>query len=123
MFFSRDLNLLNLLLRFMRVLCLAMIQTRAYHFFNKDSDCVETTCDAVFDETNSSQVEQYDFDNVDDEEALCDALRKMVVDDVRPQETNEDQPSSNEVASPTQVDDQNQEGEQDKDDDHDHNGQ
>jgi hypothetical protein len=28
--------------------------SRAYHVFNKDSDCVKTTCDAVFDETNGS---------------------------------------------------------------------
>jgi transposase InsO family protein len=26
----------------------------AYHVFNKDSGCVETTCDVVFDETNGS---------------------------------------------------------------------
>ncbi len=30
--------------------------SRAYHIFNKNSGCVETTCDAVFDETNGSQV-------------------------------------------------------------------
>jgi transposase InsO family protein len=36
--------------------------SRTYHVFNKDSDCVETTCDAVFDGTNDSQVEQYDLD-------------------------------------------------------------
>jgi hypothetical protein len=46
----------------------------AYHIFNKDSGCVKTTCDAVFDETNGSQVEQYDLDVVDDEEAPCEAL-------------------------------------------------
>jgi hypothetical protein len=31
--------------------------SRAYHVFNKDSGCVETTCDVVFDETNGSQME------------------------------------------------------------------
>jgi hypothetical protein len=31
--------------------------SRAYCVFNKDSSCVETMCDAVFDETNGSQVE------------------------------------------------------------------
>jgi hypothetical protein len=30
---------------------------RTYHVFNKDYGCVKTTCDAVFDETNSSHVE------------------------------------------------------------------
>jgi hypothetical protein len=91
----------------------------AYRIFNNDSSCVETTCDAVFDETNSSQVEQYDLDDVDDEEAPCDALRTMAIGDVRLQETNEDQSSSNEAAPPTQQDDQDQEGEQGEDDDQD----
>jgi hypothetical protein len=93
--------------------------SRVYHIFNKDSSCVETTCNTVFLETNCSQVEQYDRDDVDDEEAPCDALRTMAIDDVRPQETNEDQSSSNEVAPPTQQDDQDQEGKQDEDDDQD----
>jgi hypothetical protein len=95
--------------------------SRAYCVFNKDSGCVETTCDEVFDETNGSQVEQYDLDDVDNEEAPCDALRNMAIGDVRPQETNGDQPSSNEATPPTQVDDQNKEGEQHDDDDQDHN--
>jgi hypothetical protein len=39
--------------------------SHAYHVFNKDSCCVETTCDVVFDETNGHHVEQYDLDIVD----------------------------------------------------------
>jgi hypothetical protein len=46
----------------------------AYHVFNKDSGCFKTTCDAMFDEINDSQMEQYDLDIVDDEEAPCDVL-------------------------------------------------
>jgi hypothetical protein len=46
--------------------------------------CVETTCDAVFDETNGSQKEQVDLDLVDDEETPCDDLQRMVIGDVRP---------------------------------------
>jgi hypothetical protein len=75
--------------------------SHAYHVFNKDSSCVKTMCDAVSDETNNSQVEQYDLDDIDDEKAPCDALRTMAISDVRPQEANEDQPSSNEAAPPT----------------------
>jgi hypothetical protein len=45
----------------------------------------------------------------------------MAIGNVRLQEANEDQSSSNEAAPPTQVDDQNQEGEQDEDDDQVHN--
>jgi hypothetical protein len=92
--------------------------SHVYHIFNKDSGCVESTCDAVFDKTNNSRVEQYDLNNVDDEEAHCDALRTMAIGDVRPQ-VNEDQPSSNEVAPPAQANDQDQEVEQNKDDDQD----
>jgi hypothetical protein len=46
----------------------------AYRVFNITTGCVETTCDAVFDETNGSQKEQVDLDLVDDEEVPCDAL-------------------------------------------------
>jgi hypothetical protein len=80
--------------------------SRDYHIFNKDSGCVETLCDAVFDETNGSQVKQYDLDDVDDEDASCDTLRTMSIGDVRSQEVNKDQSSSNEVAPSTQEDDQ-----------------
>jgi hypothetical protein len=89
--------------------------SRVYRVFNKDSGCVETMCDAIFDKTNGSQVEHYDLDDVDDEEAPCDALRAMAIGDVKPQEVNEDEPSSNEVAPPTQANDQDQEDEQDED--------
>jgi transposase InsO family protein len=37
--------------------------SHAYHIFSKDFGCVETTYDVVFDETNSSQVQQYDIDD------------------------------------------------------------
>jgi hypothetical protein len=93
--------------------------SRNYCVFNKNFGCLKTKCDAVFDETNDSQVEQYDLDDVDDEEAPCDALRTMAIGDVRAQEINEVQPSSNEAAPPTQQNDQDQEGEQDEDDDQD----
>jgi hypothetical protein len=48
--------------------------------------CIKTTCDAVFDETNGSQKEQLDLDLVYDEEASCDALQRMTIDDVRSQD-------------------------------------
>jgi transposase InsO family protein len=48
--------------------------SRAYHVFNKDFGWVETICDAVFDEINDSQVEQYDIDVVDNGEAPYNAL-------------------------------------------------
>jgi hypothetical protein len=43
----------------------------------------------VFDETNGSQEEQVDLDLVDDEEAPCDALQRMAIGDIRPQDPSE----------------------------------
>jgi hypothetical protein len=66
----------------------------------------------VFDETNGSQVEQVDLDELDDEEAPCVALRNMSIGDVCPKESEEpthvqDQlSSSNQASPPTQ--DENQ---------------
>jgi hypothetical protein len=77
----------------------------------------------VFDETNGSQVEQVDLDELDDEEALCVALRNMSIGDVCPKESNEppqaqDQPSSSiQASSPTQDKDQAQEEENEDQDD------
>jgi hypothetical protein len=39
----------------------------AYRIFNVTTGCVETMCDAIFDETKGSQKEQVDLDLVDDE--------------------------------------------------------
>jgi hypothetical protein len=74
--------------------------SRAYLVFNKDSGCVQTTCDAVFDETNGSQMEQYDLDIVDDEQAPCEALQKMAIGDVRPQDPSESN-TPNDTTPPT----------------------
>jgi hypothetical protein len=43
----------------------------------------------VFDETNGSQVEQVDLDELDDEEAQCVTLRNMSIGDVCPKESEE----------------------------------
>jgi hypothetical protein len=88
--------------------------TRAYRVFNKSTGLVEVSCDIVFDETNGSQVEQVDLDELDDEEAPCVALRNISIGDVCPKESEEppqpqDQPSSSMQASPpTQDEDQAQ---------------
>jgi hypothetical protein len=63
--------------------------TRAYRVFNKSTGLVEVSCDIVFDETNGSQVEQVDLDELDDEEATCVALRNMSIGDVCPKESEE----------------------------------
>jgi hypothetical protein len=75
----------------------------------------------VFDETNGSQVEQVDLDELDDEEASCVALRNMSIGDVCPKEFEEptqaqDQPSySMQVSPPTQDEDQAQDDEDQED--------
>jgi hypothetical protein len=51
--------------------------TRAYRVFNKSIGLVEVSCDIVFDETNDSQVEHVDLDELDDEEALWWSLRGL----------------------------------------------
>jgi ribosomal protein L12E/L44/L45/RPP1/RPP2 len=82
--------------------------------FNKSTGLVEVSCDIVFDETNGSQVEQVDLDELDNEEALCIALRNMSIGDVCPKVSKEpphaqDQPSSsNQASPPTQDEDQAQ---------------
>jgi hypothetical protein len=63
--------------------------SHAYRIFNKDSGFVEITYDVVFYETNGSQKEQVDL--VDDEEAPCDALQRMAIGDIKPQDPS-DQP-------------------------------
>jgi hypothetical protein len=100
----------------------------------------------VFDETNGSQVEQVDLDELDDEEAPCVALRNMSIGDVCPKESKEptqaqDQLSTSMQASPPtqdeeqaqddedqkdeppQEEDNNQGGDEDKEDDQETQGQ
>jgi hypothetical protein len=57
--------------------------------FNVTTGCIETTRDVVFDETNGSQKEQVDLDLVDDVEAPSDALQRMAIANVRPQDPND----------------------------------
>jgi hypothetical protein len=78
---------------------------RAYRVFIKSTGLVEVSCNIVFDETNGSQVEQVDLDELDDEEAPCITLSNMSIGDVCPKESKEpphaqDQPSSSNQASP-----------------------
>jgi hypothetical protein len=59
---------------------------KAYKVFNKSSGLVEVSSDVVFDETNGSQREQVDLDDVDEDEIPTAAMRTMAIGDVRPQE-------------------------------------
>jgi hypothetical protein len=93
--------------------------TRAYRVFNKSTGLVVVSCDIVFDETNGSQVEQVDLDELDDEEAPCVALRNMSIGDMRPKESEEptqaqDQPSSSNQASPPTQDEEHAQDDEDE---------
>jgi TATA-binding protein-associated factor Taf7 len=85
------------------------------------TDFVETTCDVVFDETNGSQKEQVDLDLIDDEEAPCDTLQRMAIDDVRPQDPNDQpqDPTPNDTTPPAQGLDQDNHEEEDEPNDQD----
>jgi transposase InsO family protein len=96
--------------------------TRAYRLFNKSIGLVEVSCDIVFDETNGSQVEQVDLDELDDEEAPCIALRNMSIGNVCPKESEElpqaqGQPSSFIQASPPTQDEELAQEDEDQDQD------
>jgi hypothetical protein len=93
--------------------------TRAYRVFNKSTRLVEVSSDIVFDETNGSQIEQVDLDELDDEEAPCSTLRNMSIRDVCPQEPKEpsqeqDQPSSSIQTSPPTQDEELAQEEEDQ---------
>jgi hypothetical protein len=94
--------------------------TRAYRVFNNSTRLVEVSCDIVFNETNGSQVEQVDLDELDDEEAPCITLRNMSIGDVCPKEPEEptqaqDQPSSSMQASPPAQDEDQAQIDEDED--------
>jgi hypothetical protein len=96
--------------------------TRAYRVFNKSTGLVEVSYDIVFDETNGSQVEKIDLDELDDEEAPWVVLRNMSIRDVCPKESEEppqaqDQPSSSVQASPPTQDEDKAQEEEDEDQD------
>jgi hypothetical protein len=95
--------------------------TRAYRVFNKSTKLVDVSCDIVFDETNGSQVEQVDLDELDDEEASCVTLRNMSIGNVCPKEFEEppqaqDQPSSSMQASPPTQDEEHAQDDEDQED-------
>jgi hypothetical protein len=96
--------------------------TRAYRVFNKSTGLVEVSCDIVFDDTNGSQVEQVDLDELDDEEAPCVvALRNMSIGNVCPKESEEptqaqDQPSSSMQGSPPTQDEDQAQNDEDQED-------
>jgi hypothetical protein len=69
-----------------------------YRDLNKTTSCVDVTCDVTFDESNGSQVEQVDDLCVGKENSSPDAIKKMSIKEIKPQEDEdydiiEDSPS------------------------------
>jgi hypothetical protein len=58
----------------------------AYRVFNKTSSRVEIAVDVTFDESNGSQVELVDTSVVGKEDPPCEAIKQMVIGEMRPQE-------------------------------------
>ena len=70
----------------------------AYRVFNKTSGGVEIAVDVIFDESNGSQVEQVDSSVVGKEDPPCEAIKRLAIGDIRPQE---DKDTEVEVAQTT----------------------
>jgi hypothetical protein len=70
----------------------------------------------VFDETNGSQVEQVDLDELDDEEAPCITQRNMSIGDVCPKESK-DEDQNDEPPQKEDIDQGGDEDDHDKEDD------
>jgi hypothetical protein len=75
--------------------------TKAYSVFNKSSGLVEVSSDVVFDETNGSQREQVDLDDIDEHEVPTVVMMTMAIGDVQPQAQQLwDPPSSSTMVQP-----------------------
>ena len=60
----------------------------AYRVFNKTSWCIEIARDVTFDESNGSQ-EHFDPSFVENKESPCNAIKKLAIGEVKPQERKE----------------------------------
>ena len=58
----------------------------AYRVFNKTSRRVEIAVDMTFNESNGSQVEQVNSSVVGKKDPPCEAIKQLIIGDIRPQE-------------------------------------
>jgi hypothetical protein len=88
----------------MKVSYLVMFQTLAHTVFSMSPPVVLKPHEMQCLMRLGSQKEQVDIDLVDDDEAPCDALQRMMIGDVRPQDpSNQPQKTSlNDTTPPTQ---------------------
>jgi hypothetical protein len=65
------------------------LNSKAYHVYNQSSSLVEENYDVEFDETNGSQEEQENLDDVGNE-GLRIAMKNMTIGDVKPKDEDDD---------------------------------
>jgi hypothetical protein len=80
--------------------------TKTYRVFNKSLGLVEVSSDVVFDEINGSPREQVDLDDVDEDQVPTTTMRTMAIGDVRPEQQDQDQPSSSKLVQPPTQDEE-----------------
>jgi hypothetical protein len=68
------------------------LNSKAYRVYNQSSGLVEETSDVEFDETNDSQEEQENLNDVGNE-GLRIAMKNMTIGDVKPKDEDDDDPS------------------------------
>jgi hypothetical protein len=65
------------------------LNSKAYHVYNQSLGLVEETSDVEFDETNGSQEEQENLDDVGNE-GFRIAMKNMTIGDVKPKDEDDD---------------------------------
>jgi hypothetical protein len=68
------------------------LNSKAYHVYNQSSGLVEETSDVEFDETNDSQEEQENLDDVGNE-GLRIAMKNLTIGDIKLKDEDDDNPS------------------------------
>jgi hypothetical protein len=68
------------------------LNSKVYRVYNQNSGLVEETSDVAFDETNGSQEEQENLNDVGNE-GLRIAIKNMTIGDVKPKDEDDDDPS------------------------------
>jgi hypothetical protein len=62
-----------------------------YRVFTNSSECVEIACDVTFDESNRSQMEQFDLNDAEDELAPQQTIENLATGEIGPREKNDEE--------------------------------
>jgi hypothetical protein len=72
-----------------------------YRVFNKTTGCIEVTVHIAFDESNSSQVEQFDKNIINEEEPPSLSIMRMGLGEMRPREVQAQTPIEERINDPS----------------------